>query len=146
MILRGKVYNISPYIAYHPGGASILEKCVGKDATALFDKYHSWVNIDNLVGVLLLGYLVVEKRSRDDDDCGIGYLNNNAGGASSANNQQNLVMPTSTTKAAVTTSVSSNEDIGFAMPKPRPPKGEPISSLLPRDDDNEKDEDDALML
>ena len=56
-------------------------------------------------------------------------------------------MPTSTTKATVT-AMSSNEDIGFAMPKPRPPKGEPISSLLPRDDDNdsEKDEDDALML
>lgn len=75
MILRGKVYNITPYIAYHPGGSSILEKCVGTDATSLFDKYHSWVNIDNLVGVLLLGYLMVEERKKrnDNEDEG-GYL------------------------------------------------------------------------
>ena len=75
MILRGKVYNITPYIAYHPGGSSILEKCVGTDATSLFDKYHSWVNIDNLVGVLLLGYLMIEeRRNRNDIDDEGGYL------------------------------------------------------------------------
>ena len=40
-----------------------MEKYLGRDATILFDKYHSWVNIDGLVGPLLLGSLKV-----DDDD------------------------------------------------------------------------------
>ena len=43
-ILRGKVYNISPYLAYHPGGESILKQVLGRDSTALFDKYHRWVS------------------------------------------------------------------------------------------------------
>jgi cytochrome b involved in lipid metabolism len=44
--LRGKVYNITPYLHYHPGGVHILQSVLGKDATALFDKYHRWVNIE----------------------------------------------------------------------------------------------------
>lgn len=44
IVLKGKVYNISLYLAYHPGGAAILERVLGKDVTALFDKYHRWVN------------------------------------------------------------------------------------------------------
>lgn len=44
VVLRGKVYNISPYLAYHPGGSSILERVLGKDITALYDKYHRWVS------------------------------------------------------------------------------------------------------
>jgi cytochrome-b5 reductase len=55
IILRGKVYNIGPYLAYHPGGADIFKNVLGKDATSLFDKYHRWVNVDGLVGPLLLG-------------------------------------------------------------------------------------------
>jgi hypothetical protein len=44
IVLRGKVYNISPYLAYHPGGAAILERVLGKDVTGLYDKYHRWVS------------------------------------------------------------------------------------------------------
>jgi len=55
IMLRGRVYNISPYLAYHPGGASIFKSVLGKDATILFDKYHRWVSIDGLIGPLLLG-------------------------------------------------------------------------------------------
>lgn len=44
VVLRGKVYNLSPYLAYHPGGESILRNVLGKDITALYDKYHRWVN------------------------------------------------------------------------------------------------------
>ena len=44
VVLRGKVYNISPYLPYHPGGQAILHKVLGKDITALYDKYHRWVN------------------------------------------------------------------------------------------------------
>ena len=44
IVLKKKVYFISPYIAYHPGGERILKPVLGKDATALFNKYHRWVN------------------------------------------------------------------------------------------------------
>jgi cytochrome b involved in lipid metabolism len=71
-ILHGKVYNIAPYLLYHPGGAPILKKILGKDGSELFDKYHRWVNVDGLVGPLLLGYL--EKEKEDDEDDQRSYL------------------------------------------------------------------------
>ena len=76
MVLRGRVYNVSPYLQYHPGGSQILEECLGGDATALFERYHAWVNIDTLVGPLLLGSVgpaemgeiaEIEEGSSDDD-------------------------------------------------------------------------------
>lgn len=45
------MYNITPYLQYHPGGADILLKTAGKDCTALFNRYHAWVNLDGLAGV-----------------------------------------------------------------------------------------------
>jgi cytochrome b involved in lipid metabolism len=49
IILHGKVYNIGPYLPYHPGGRQILKSSLGKDATALFEKYHPWVNVEGYV-------------------------------------------------------------------------------------------------
>ncbi len=56
-MLRGKVYNISPYLRFHPGGVPILMKAAGKDGTTLFMKYHSWVNADALLEKCLVGLL-----------------------------------------------------------------------------------------
>lgn len=58
IILRGRVYNIGPYLPYHPGGVRIFKNLLGKDATAMFDKYHRWVNIEGLIGPLLLGFII----------------------------------------------------------------------------------------
>ncbi|CAM9868574.1 unnamed protein product [Ectocarpus sp. 6 AP-2014] len=60
-IFRGKVYNLTPFLHYHPGGIPEIMKGAGRDCTALFDKYHRWVNFDSLVGNLYLGPLVTEK-------------------------------------------------------------------------------------
>jgi cytochrome-b5 reductase len=46
IVLKGKVYNLSPYLPYHPGGETVLKQALGKDVTQLFEKYHSWVNED----------------------------------------------------------------------------------------------------
>ncbi|XWS77395.1 hypothetical protein CRYUN_Cryun01aG0257900 [Craigia yunnanensis] len=35
-VLKGCVYNISPYTKFHPGGVDMLMKAVGKDCTSLF--------------------------------------------------------------------------------------------------------------
>ena len=56
-VVRGKVYNLSPYLRYHPGGAKILKLALGKDCTNLFNKYHAWVNVDMLLEKCLVGFL-----------------------------------------------------------------------------------------
>lgn len=52
-----QVFNITPYLKFHPGGADILVKVAGKDGTALFNKYHPWVNVRALIGKCLVGRL-----------------------------------------------------------------------------------------
>lgn len=64
IILRGRVYNIGPYLHYHPGGVNIFKSVLGKDATSLFDKYHRWVNIDGLIGPLMLGTVAAPSASQ----------------------------------------------------------------------------------
>ena len=46
-----QVYNLTPFLHYHPGGIPEIMKGAGKDCTALYDKYHPWVNFESLVGV-----------------------------------------------------------------------------------------------
>lgn len=57
MVLGGRVYNITPYLNFHPGGADILVKAAGRDGSALFKRYHPWVNAHGLVGACYLGPL-----------------------------------------------------------------------------------------
>ncbi|CAK8575453.1 unnamed protein product [Lathyrus sativus] len=56
-VLKGRVYNISPYMKFHPGGVDMLMKTVGKDCTSLFNKYHAWVNAEFLLEKCLVGTL-----------------------------------------------------------------------------------------
>ena len=69
---RGKVYNLTPYIHFHPGGAKILEQAFGTDCTALFDKFHKYVNGEFMmrecqVGVMP-GFVNDDEEDEDDDD------------------------------------------------------------------------------
>lgn len=56
-VLKGRVYNISPYMKFHPGGVDMLMKAAGRDCTALFNKYHAWVNAEFLLEKCLVGVL-----------------------------------------------------------------------------------------
>ncbi|KAJ9685648.1 hypothetical protein PVL29_017615 [Vitis rotundifolia] len=56
-VLKGRVYNLSPYMKFHPGGVDMLMKAVGKDCTSLFNKYHAWVNAEFLLEKCLVGTL-----------------------------------------------------------------------------------------
>ena len=56
MSIEGMVYDVTPYIRYHPGGDKILLG-KGKDATALYKKYHPWVNHSALIGKYFKGNL-----------------------------------------------------------------------------------------
>ncbi|CAI5758922.1 unnamed protein product [Candida verbasci] len=56
--INGKVFNITPYINFHPGGVDEIMKCAGKDGTSLFNKYHSWVNADRMLENCIVGVYV----------------------------------------------------------------------------------------
>lgn len=56
--INGKVYNITPYVDFHPGGVDEIMKCAGRDGTALFNKYHSWVNVDRMLENCIVGIYV----------------------------------------------------------------------------------------
>lgn len=56
-VLHGRVYFISPYLRYHPGGIAILMKAAGCDCTSLFNQYHAWVNFDFMLSKCLVGIL-----------------------------------------------------------------------------------------
>ena len=56
--IRGKVFNITAYLDYHPGGQDELMKAAGKNATNMFDDVHGWVNYENLLEKCFIGRLV----------------------------------------------------------------------------------------
>lgn len=57
-VLSGKVYNITAYMKFHPGGVDELMKCAGKDGTSLFMKYHAWVNFERMLENCLVGFYI----------------------------------------------------------------------------------------
>ncbi|CEN61771.1 hypothetical protein ASPCAL08419 [Aspergillus calidoustus] len=60
---QGKVYNITPYLPYHPGGKGELLRGAGKDSGKLFLEIHPWVNWDAILGACLVGILVSENEA-----------------------------------------------------------------------------------
>lgn len=41
VVINGKVYNLTEFLTRHPGGAKIILKYAGKDALAIFNKFHA---------------------------------------------------------------------------------------------------------
>ncbi|KAJ7928891.1 cytochrome b5 [Mycena leptocephala] len=57
---NGKVYNITPYLPFHPGGERELMRVAGRDGTQLFASTHAWVNADFMLDSCLVGFLIPE--------------------------------------------------------------------------------------
>lgn len=51
---------MTAYLRFHPGGVAWLMKGAGRDASALFNKYHAWVNADMLLSECMVGLLAPE--------------------------------------------------------------------------------------
>ena len=62
---QGKVYNLTPYMKFHPGGAGELMRGAGKAGTAetLFNEIHPWVSWDGMLAECLVGVLVSEEEA-----------------------------------------------------------------------------------
>lgn len=58
--LRGFVYNVSPYMEYHPGGEDELMRAAGADGTDLFNEVHRWVNYESMLKECLVGRMAVK--------------------------------------------------------------------------------------
>ena len=62
-VYQGKVYNITPYVPFHPGGAGEILRGAGKDSVKLFMEVHPWVNWDGMLSECLVGILVGEEEA-----------------------------------------------------------------------------------
>ncbi|XP_038077617.1 cytochrome b5 reductase 4-like [Patiria miniata] len=57
MSIRGKVYNVTPYMSFHPGGEDEMMRGAGGDGTSLFDDVHQWVNLESMLEKCYVGQL-----------------------------------------------------------------------------------------
>lgn len=57
---QGRVYNISAYLPFHPGGEPELMKGAGRSSDGLFAEVHPWVNFEAMLGNCLVGIMVGE--------------------------------------------------------------------------------------
>jgi len=62
-VLGGRVYNVTPYLPFHPGGEPELLRGAGKDGTRLFGEVHPWVNYEGMLAACLIGVLVSEEEA-----------------------------------------------------------------------------------
>lgn len=70
-VYQGKVYNITPYLPFHPGGEGELMRGAAKDAEQLFMEVHPWVNWDNMLSECMVGILVGAGEEKDDQSGGL---------------------------------------------------------------------------
>ncbi|GAB1317346.1 hypothetical protein MFIFM68171_07556 [Madurella fahalii] len=64
-VLGGKVYNITPYLPFHPGGEPELLRGAGRDGTRLFGEIHPWVNYEGMLAACLVGIYVTEEEAAE---------------------------------------------------------------------------------
>ena len=51
--IRGKTYNLKPFLHKHPGGKTILESCMGNDdLTATFESYHALCDMEKIEPIM----------------------------------------------------------------------------------------------
>ena len=66
-VWQGKVYNLTPYLDFHPGGVGELMRGAGKivEAEKLFREVHPWINWEGMLGECMVGILVGENEEKE---------------------------------------------------------------------------------
>ncbi|KAM9156112.1 cytochrome b5 reductase 4-like isoform 3-T3 [Pangshura tecta] len=67
--IRGLVYNVTPYMEYHPGGGDELMRAAGTDGTDLFDQVHRWVNYESMLKECLVGRMALKPLAATTETC-----------------------------------------------------------------------------
>lgn len=72
-MFQGKVYNLTPYLNFHPGGVGEILRGAGKveEGEKLFKEIHPWLNWESILGECLIGILVSESerlKGAEEDD------------------------------------------------------------------------------
>ncbi|KAI9505620.1 cytochrome b5-like heme/steroid binding domain-containing protein [Coemansia spiralis] len=57
IVICNRVYNVTRYLDFHPGGRGQLMRAAGKDGTRLFMETHSWVNADRTLRECIVGFI-----------------------------------------------------------------------------------------
>ncbi|MCJ1359256.1 MAG: hypothetical protein MMC33_009257 [Icmadophila ericetorum] len=67
---HGKVYNLTPYLDFHPGGRGELLRGAGKvgEAERLFLEIHPWVNWENMLSKCLVGFYVEQEPKGENEE------------------------------------------------------------------------------
>jgi cytochrome b involved in lipid metabolism len=55
--INGRVYDLTEYLPFHPGGQPVLLEFAGKDATQAILETHAWININAFVSKCCIGAL-----------------------------------------------------------------------------------------
>lgn len=62
------MYNLTPYMKFHPGGEDQLMRGAGNTkAEALFKETHRWISWESMMGECLVGILVSENEAVKGD-------------------------------------------------------------------------------
>jgi hypothetical protein len=62
--VSGRVYNITPYLEFHPGGVDEIMRGAGKDGTQLFNEIHKWVNVESMLASCYIGPLKAKTKAK----------------------------------------------------------------------------------
>ena len=68
MSIRGKVYDCTKFVKFHPGGAGSILNAAGRDGTAAFERFHSWVDLEGILGKYVVGILREDEVKATDKD------------------------------------------------------------------------------
>jgi len=96
---KGKVYDVTQYLHYHPGGVQKLMLGAGKDCTAMYDKFHPWVNAETMLGKCIIGTLVVDPVAEG--------VNSSSSGSSSSSSSSSSTSTSSSSSSSATTAADS---------------------------------------
>ncbi len=61
-VFQGQVYDMTEYLASHPGGVEILLDEGGKNIDRLVQEYHSWVNVKHILRDKHMGSVQVRRQ------------------------------------------------------------------------------------
>ncbi|CAD2215077.1 flavohemoprotein b5/b5R-like protein [Angomonas deanei] len=49
IVIHNVVYDCTEFVRYHPGGKKLLYACGGREATAVYDAFHPWINCETMM-------------------------------------------------------------------------------------------------